>query len=229
MIPAKKRPEANKADCLPDLTGYGWLNILEPNDNEQTTKMMIRTFIAIPLSKDIHKSIDTLVAELRAAGSLPVRWVRIENIHVTLKFLGDVDERRIPAVSDAIAAAAKDILPFQLSAEKMGVFPDFKRPRIVWVGSVLDRPAFELYNNLERNLKELGFEPEDRAFRPHLTVGRVARDAGSGDLQRIGDLVKRYQDRNAGQMTVHEIVLFKSDLLSGDRRYSRLASVSLTD
>jgi 2'-5' RNA ligase len=113
---------------------------------------------------------------------LPVKWVRPDGLHLTLKFLGDVDEAREPALRSALAQAAgqpgAEARGVTVHIEGFGVFPDFRRPRIVWAGVAPD-PALELLQHrVEQVFTPLGFPTEARAFRPHLTLGRVARGGG---------------------------------------------------
>jgi len=111
---------------------------------------------------------------------LPVKWVRPEGLHLTLKFLGDVEEERGPALRGALALAAGDGAEARgvtVHIEGFGVFPDFRRPRIVWAGVTPD-PALELLQHrVEQAFAPLGFPTEARPFRPHLTLGRAGRDA----------------------------------------------------
>ena len=128
------------------------------------------------------------VAPLRERG-LPVKWVRPDGIHLTLKFLGDVDEAREPALRAALAQAAGarpggggEARGVTLRIEGFGVFPDLQRPRIVWAGVAPD-PALELLQHrVEQMFAPLGFPPEARAFRPHVTLGRAGREARARDF-----------------------------------------------
>ena len=116
---------------------------------------------------------------------LPVKWVRPEGVHLTLKFLGDVDDAREPELRAALTEAAGRGEPrgVTIQIEGFGVFPDFRRPRVVWAGVTPD-PALELLQHgTEREFGPLGFPPEGRAFRPHLTLGRAGRDARARDFE----------------------------------------------
>ena len=117
--------------------------------------------------------------------SLPVKWVRPDDLHLTLKFLGDVDEAREPELRAALGQAAgggSEPRGVTVHIEGFGVFPDFRRPRIVWAGVAAD-PALELLQHrVEQVFAPLGFATEARAFRPHLTLGRAGRDARPRDF-----------------------------------------------
>jgi 2'-5' RNA ligase len=118
------------------------------------------------------------------ARSLPVKWVRADAIHLTLKFLGDVDEAIEPKLREALGQAAGDgeARPLIMQIEGFGVFPDFRRPRVVWAGVLPDPPLELLQHRVEQALSPLGFPTEAKAFRPHLTLGRATREARPRDF-----------------------------------------------
>ena len=114
--------------------------------------------------------------------SLPVKWVPPEGLHLTLKFLGEVDEVSEPGLRAALGQVAGDAGPVSLHIEGFGVFPDFRRPRIVWAG-VEPEPALELLQHrVEQVFAALGFPTEARLFRPHITLGRAGREARARDF-----------------------------------------------
>jgi 2'-5' RNA ligase len=184
----------------------------------------LRTFIAIELPGEILRLIGQAQAQLRAAappGS--VRWVRVEGIHLTLKFLGPVPASQIDAITAAIAAAARSVPSFTLTLGGAGCFPNLKHPRVVWIG--INEPTGRL-NSLQRavesHISPLGYPSEERGFQPHLTLGRVARDATPTDLKRLGELVAAADIGVLGQVTVAQIALIKSDLKPGGAEYTAL-------
>ena len=120
---------------------------------------------------------------MRARG-LPVTWVRPEGIHLTLKFLGDVDEATEPHLRAALgqAAGGGDARPVTMHMEGFGVFPDFRRPSVIWAGVLPDPPLELLQHRVEQAFAPLGFPTEAKAFRPHLTLGRAKREAGPRDF-----------------------------------------------
>jgi 2'-5' RNA ligase len=138
-------------------------------------------FVALNLPRRVRQELWDATAPLRALG-LPVRWVREDALHLTLKFLGEVAAEREAEVVAALGRAAVGARPLSLVVRGLGVFPDFRRPRVVWLG-VEGEPALELLQHrLEQELGPLGFPPEGRPFRPHLTLGRAARDARPREL-----------------------------------------------
>ena len=136
----------------------------------------MRLFVAVNLPAAERRAAYDAAAPLRAA-RLPVKWVGEDAIHVTLRFLGEVEEGRIAAIQEALAAAVRAARPFDVGLGGVGAFPSMARPRVVWIG-VERHPALELLaNDVEKALMGLDFEPELRPFHPHLTLGRAERSA----------------------------------------------------
>ena len=141
----------------------------------------MRLFVALNLPPALRQGLWEATAPLRD-GAARIKWVRPEGIHLTLKFLGEVPEERAPELAAALARAARGARALTLALGGFGVFPDFHRPRIVWVGIAPD-PALEiLQHRVEQEFAPLGFPTEARPVRPHATLGRAARDAGARDL-----------------------------------------------
>jgi len=135
----------------------------------------IRAFIAIDLSPDVKRTLGDVAATLGGrAPSAAVRWVRPEQMHLTLRFLGDTPAGKLPALSAALDALAAGHAPFALRLTSVGCFPNAQRPRVVWVGlGGEEQKLLALVAGLEAALRPLGWPPEDRPFRAHLTLGRV--------------------------------------------------------
>lgn len=144
----------------------------------------MRLFVALNLPSAVRQALWEATAPLRDRAPA-VKWVRPEGIHLTLKFLGDATDERAPALTAALARAASGARALTLALEGFGVFPDFRRPRIVWIGIVPD-PALEiLQHRVEQEFAALGFPTEGRPFRPHATLGRWARNAGPRDFSGV--------------------------------------------
>ena len=136
----------------------------------------MRLFVAVNLPAEERRAIWDAAASLRAA-LLPVRWVGEPALHLTLRFLGEVEAERAPAIEAALAKAVRSLKAFAVGVGGVGAFPSLAKPRVVWVG-VERHPALELLaNDVELALMDLGFEPELRPFAPHLTLGRARRGA----------------------------------------------------
>ncbi len=188
---------------------------------------MIRTFIAIDLSPAIKSALDTLIKKLKSHGSLPVRWTAAQNIHITLKFLGDIDERRLPELKTRLISAVQGVQPFSLQVGKLGAFPNANRARIIWVGCQLEPAGFLLQKSVEEATLEMGFPREKRPFSPHLTIGRVNTTSSSQDLAALARLIRETPVEWLGTQPVAGIRVYRSDLLPGGSRYTPLYDISL--
>jgi 2'-5' RNA ligase len=132
----------------------------------------VRTFVALELSEAAKAGILSVIRELDGRG-IRASWSRDSTIHLTLKFLGDVDEVDLPGVVDAVREAASAIRPFTMRTRGLGAFPSRRRPRIIWAGMAAPDELYDLQAGLERALGRLGFDRERRRFRPHVTLGRL--------------------------------------------------------
>ena len=184
---------------------------------------MIRSFIAIELPLDTRDALGKLLEGLKRY-SPDISWVKRENIHLTIKFLGNIHEERIKEIKGAIEDATKGISPFYLRPFGLGAFPNPKNPRVIWVGIDKSKPLEKIYKELQRGLEKLRFKEEDRAFSPHLTLGRIKRPAHG---RHLSDAIKKYKNFSAPSFLVQDIVLFKSELHPKGAKYTALERVSL--
>jgi 2'-5' RNA ligase len=187
----------------------------------------VRTFIAIELSQGILDRLGDLQARIK--DDIPdrlVRWVRPAGIHLTLRFLGEVPADRIDGIAQAMGTACAPHEPFSFSIGGLGCFPNPRRPRVVWVG--VEEPSGALarvQRDIEHALKPLGFSPERRAFRPHLTLGRV-RERNPSALRELGAYMSR-ASVVVGEMRAASVSLMRSQLLPGGAVYTQLAMAPL--
>lgn len=144
----------------------------------------MRLFIAINLP-DAEKPRLTHALQAVAALDLPARWVESDSLHITLKFLGEVPQARLPAVASALAGAAADAAAFDVALSGFGAFPSLSRPSILWVGVQAGPAMAELHRHIEGAYAPLGFPPDERAFRPHITVARVRKDGRIRDRRAM--------------------------------------------
>jgi 2'-5' RNA ligase len=186
--------------------------------------MNIRTFIAVAASPAVRDGATRLISRLRLSAA-DVKWVTPDNLHWTLQFLGDVDEREIPAVCDAVTAATAGIEPFDLAARGAGAFPSPDRPRTLWLGAGQGADAMvALQHAIERPLKKLGYRGEDRRFVPHITLGRAGRH---GRPPSLAAELTALADFDAGSMFVDEVTVFASTLTREGSEYRVLAHAPL--
>ncbi len=184
----------------------------------------IRTFIAIEIPGNIISKIRELQEGIKVYG-LKIRWVRYENIHLTLKFLGDVEALKIGEIAEAIAKTVKGYTPISLKTKGIGVFPGIKRPRVLWVGLTGQLEALvRLQKTLDENLKLLGFPGEKRPFKGHLTMGRIKERI---DVKKFGDVRMAFRRFESETFTAGRLILYKSELKPSGAVYTEMASASL--
>ncbi len=187
----------------------------------------MRCFIALDISCEVRHSIGSAIEKVRDL-SRDVRWVSPDNVHLTLKFLGEVGEAIVPKIQESLSLVCGKHGRFALNVSGTGGFPDLRRPNIFWVGVDESGPLKLLNRDIEQSMAELGFERETRRFSPHLTIGRVERRA----VSRYGlDAVIRewvaLKDTVFGTIKVDETLLMKSTLKPGGAEYSKVAGFKL--
>lgn len=182
----------------------------------------VRTFVALELSEGQKDGILSLVGELRSRG-IRAGWARRETLHLTLRFLGDVEVERLERVSAAVRAAAAGTPAFMLATSGVGAFPNARRPRVVWVGVEAGPELFELQSALERELELAGFPRERRPFRPHLTMGRIRDPEGAAGLsEALSALTVPREETLAAEVRV-----MKSTLAPGGAVHEVLDAIPL--
>ncbi|KPJ62021.1 MAG: hypothetical protein AMJ42_00375 [Deltaproteobacteria bacterium DG_8] len=184
----------------------------------------LRSFIAIELSPLIKTKIEEIQNKLKPSSS-DVRWVRPEGIHLTLKFLGNIEEEMIPEISDIIRKCSADTTSFTLEIRSLGAFPNEKNPKVIWVGAEDNSGTLgKLQQSLENRLSTLGFKVEKRAFSPHLTLGRLKSSKGKS---RLTQGLEDYKHFEFGTFEAKEVCLFKSELKPGGAIYTKLKAFPL--
>jgi RNA 2',3'-cyclic 3'-phosphodiesterase len=188
----------------------------------------IRSFIAIELPEGLRKELGQLQAKLKTGGDF-VKWVSPDSIHLTLKFLGDIAEDKVPEITGGIREAAAGISPFTLNMEGIGVFPNLKRIQVVWVGLTGDLgKLLDLQKKIEENMFLLGYPEEEREFTPHLTLGRVRYQPPPADQQKFAQAVSGTVFRSQNKIEVKAVNLMKSRLTPQGAIYTELSSSILT-
>lgn len=189
----------------------------------------IRTFIAIDTPPAFKIQMEEILTELEPA-HLPVRWEKPYKLHLTVKFLGDIDSGLLDKVKLALDEIALKHKPFWLRYSGFGFFPNPGNPRIIWVGCTPLSPDLNhLYNDIEDSCNKLGFEKEKREFHPHITIGRVKQRSGK-NRRAVADLTNRIENSTFDTIEdeAQSILLMKSDLRPGGSEYSILKQFSLT-
>lgn len=182
----------------------------------------MRLFIASPLTLEIESQLGEIIADFRGKGG-SVRWVKPENIHLTLRFLGETEESRVPKIISEIDRITVDFKPVATSINSLGAFPNLRRPRVIWLG--LDETAeaiAKMARQFELSMRKLRFEKE-KPFRAHLTLGRVKKPQG---MQNLLEYLETYALEPI-PVTFDRVVLFKSTLTPKGSIYERLHEVEL--
>jgi len=183
----------------------------------------IRSFIAVDLSAPVRAALGRLVDQFRQL-KCDVRWVRVEGMHVTLKFLGGVDAARLEQVHTVLGAAINNQPVLLLRVRGLGAFPTLRRPRVLWVGLESDGLA-ELAAQVEEAVSRLRFEPEKRAFTPHATLGRVN---GMRGWPRVEELFKAHLSDDFGECIVDAVTIYRSTLRPDGAVYTPLWTIALS-
>ena len=184
----------------------------------------LRTFIAVDVPDRVRRVAGTTIGKLRSTTD-SIRWVPPHNVHITMKFLGDVEETDIYQVCRLTAAAAKGVAATQVTCRGIGAFPTLERPRTVWLG--IDDPddqLRQLHRLLEQQLSLLGFPFEQRRYQPHVTLGRTRY--GRRDVDRLIEEMRHLQV-DAGLVEVDELVIYSSERGADGPNYTVLGRAPL--
>jgi RNA 2',3'-cyclic 3'-phosphodiesterase len=185
---------------------------------------LIRSFLAIEVSDPVLKRIEKIQEDFKSSDP-DVRWVNPDKIHLTLKFFGDIEESQIDSILNSIETPVHSTQPFQIKVRGTGAFPNPKNPRVVWVGLTEGKETLShLQKELESSLEKIGFQPEDRSFNPHLTLGRVKSSRGKGALAAK---IEKYREEEFGEFQVERVILFKSELTPSGPVYTALKEAKL--
>jgi 2'-5' RNA ligase len=185
----------------------------------------MRLFVAINLPGEVKREIWKAAAPLRSR-SYPVRWVAPESIHLTLKFLGQVDAVREPEILGALGRAVEGARRFRLPLGGFGAFPSARQPRVLWVGCEGVPPLELLQHRVEREMERIGFPLEGRPFRPHLTLGRAARGARASEFRGLEEVIAGLSF--AAYVVVESADLMESHLTPEGARYVCRHAVALS-
>ncbi len=188
-----------------------------------------RTFVALPLSPAVIEKLSAIQRTLRRIGTeQAVAWVNPDNIHLTLFFLGDIVLERRQPVETALGVVARHAHPFAFNVQGLGAFPNVKRPRVIWVGveDSTGRLAL-LHRAVNEALASIGFQPEERRFSPHLTLGRVRQRASREEEQAVGEAIRQTEVGVLGEVLAEELIFFRSVLKSSGAEYTPLARYRL--
>jgi 2'-5' RNA ligase len=190
---------------------------------------LLRAFIAVEIPLEIREAVCKATAPLQKGIGSVVRWVPLENMHLTLKFLGDVSPANVEMISEMLRAEADLFHCFDLRLGGLGSFPNLKRPRVIYIGMQAPATLESLQRGIEFASRRLGYETEERGFSPHLTIGRVKHAARvtATEQQTIRRALEETRIDLLGTARVDSVHLYKSDLKPTGSVYTRLYSAPL--
>lgn len=183
----------------------------------------MRCFIAIDLPEEIKRQIGNVI-NLAAPLSKDIKWVPYENIHMTLKFLGEVKEDTLPEIEQKLRDICSVHAPFSISVRGTGAFPNEKNPNVIWIGVDKSDRLKSLYLDIDNSLSEAGFEKESRKHSPHLTIGRVKNRK---DILQVMNGLNEFKSKLFGNVDIVEVHLMKSILKPSGAEYSKVCSFRL--
>jgi len=183
----------------------------------------LRCFIAIELPGKIKRDIGALIEILKGCHG-DVRWVPSENIHLTLKFLGETPEHLLAKIGELLSKIVVSYEPFYIKICNMGMFPTKRHPRVIWVGVEDSEILRGLQNAIDDSMMSLGYEKEGRTFRPHLTIGRVRSQKG---ISHLITKLDSFKTRELGSTRVENIKLMRSELKPTGAEYYCLREIAL--
>ncbi len=189
---------------------------------------LVRAFIAIDIPTPIQTAIDEQTQNLREqAGASLVRWVKPCNLHLTLKFLGEVSTANVQLLTQMLTTEVARYPSFEIELGRLGSFPTTRRPRVIWIGIQAPAVLETLQRAIESAAARLGYAAEERAFSPHLTIGRVRSNLAAAQLRLVQSALESHTVGSLGKAEVEAVHLIKSDLQPEGSVYTRLFSAAL--
>ncbi len=187
----------------------------------------MRTFIAIEISKDIIEKINNFIFKTyQEIDKNKISWVKKENLHITLKFLGEINENQIEIVKNVLKYIAKDVEDFFISLEGLGLFPNLKSPRVIWIGIKKGEEKLKFLSNIiNENLSKYGFLKEEKEFASHLTIARIKKIKS---INEIINYFEKYKNQFFGISKVKNITFFQSILKPEGPEYFVIEKIFLS-
>ena len=189
---------------------------------------LLRTFIAVEIPPHVQKKIQQETEPLRKAiASSLVRWVPTQNVHLTLKFLGDVSSASVNILTQMLSVEADSCPVFDITMSGLGSFPSLRRPRVLFIGIQAPAELEALYRGIESACARLGYESEARGFNPHLTIGRIKQDISASDQHKVRHALEETKIDSLGTARVNSVHLYKSELKPTGSVYTQIFSAPL--
>ena len=209
-----------------DISYIVFIHLLERRAAEMP---VLRTFIAIDLPGELTNRLRDVNDNLQKQFiGFPIRWVAAEDMHITLKFFGDVSSSNIQSIHDIVLAEASYIKPFEISLGDFGVFPDLTRPRVIWTGVQGPDEIFNFQRRVDLETARLGYASDHRPFFPHITLGRVSRNSSIAEIRKISDLLRKQKLGFLGAARIYNVHIYHSDRRPQGAKYNKLYTSKFT-
>jgi len=188
---------------------------------------LLRAFVAIEIPEEIKTEITRQTDGLRRAAARSVRWVAVENTHLTLKFLGDISSSNLEFLMQALKTECAQHAPFEITVGGLGAFPNLRRPHVLWIGVDAPSDLGRLQHNIEASTSQLGYPADDKPFSAHLTIGRVRQQTSSSEALALRQALENGKIDILGKFAAKFVHLFRSDLHPEGPVYSCLFTTAL--
>ena len=189
---------------------------------------MMRIFIAIEIPQNIRVKITEITDYLQSKTSpTAVKWVDSENLHLTIKFIGETVQEKIEEIAKVLNQSLLHQAPFSLEISGLGMYPNNTNPRVIWLGVTGGEPLIAMHNMLDQKLASLGIQREGRPFSPHLTIARLRRNTDAASSKTIGRTLSQFRVDSLGLFNIDRVQLFQSVLTPSGPIYTTLFSVPL--
>lgn len=190
--------------------------------------MEIRSFLAFDLPDDIMDQVTLFSKEIKRS-PLNVKWVNVKNIHLTVVFMGNIKANNIPEIEENIEKVCSRYSKFDLSLRGPGVFPNIRRPRVIWLGLEGDLERMSFFRDaLQKQLQPFGIKQEKRKFKPHLTLGRFRKTKNNINNSLLEDILIHNKDLSSPVVVLNRLFFIKSELKPSGAEYTKLNSWSLS-
>jgi len=188
----------------------------------------LRTFIAVDFPPPIIDKLDRIINYFKKQlPESPLKWVAAHQLHLTIKFIGELPDYQLPKIKSILTNAIGNQLVFTMGIEGLGMYPNEQKPRVVWLGIAGKRPLIVLHNILDQALEKIGIPPEKHKFNPHLTLARVRRQADQIAVMEIGKRLCQFKVDSLGTINVEKISFYQSKVTPKGPIYSTLLTIPL--
>ncbi|MDT8381724.1 MAG: RNA 2',3'-cyclic phosphodiesterase [Brevefilum sp.] len=188
----------------------------------------MRTFVAIDFSPQIRGKIGEIIKYFKTqTPDYALKWVEPQNLHMTIKFLGEISEGHLQTIKDLLSDTIKGRSSFEIEVTGMGMYPSAHKPRVIWLGIEGSGPLKDIHKSLDQALQKASIPPDKRGLSPHLTIARIRRNVETLIVQDIGKTLSQFKIDSLGICTVYKVVLYKSTLTPGGPIYDPLLSIPL--